>query len=132
MPDINFPTVDMEKAVADFNHALKEAAYIAVGLGVLGFQRVQVRRVELMKQFEEARDQIGPDQLETQWVAVRAQLFDLAKLVDEWLIPARNQIGGQIDVLEERLPESARNLVQAMRETASSQEQTLRGVIGLN
>jgi hypothetical protein len=128
MPDINFSTVDLEKAVADLNHALKEAAYIAVGLGVIGFQRAQVRRVELMKQFEGARDQISPDQLE----AVRGQLADLARLVDERLLPARAQIGGQIDLLEERLPESARQLVQAMREAASNQEQVLRSVVGLN
>jgi hypothetical protein len=132
MPDINIPTVDFEKAVADLNHALKEAAYIAVGLGVIGLQRAQVRRVEMMKQFEEAREQINTDQLETQWEAARAQLVDLARLVDEWLIPARTQLDEQIDLWEERLPESARNLVQTMREAASSQEQSLRSVVGLN
>jgi hypothetical protein len=132
MPDINFPTVDLEKAVAELNHALKEAAYVAVGLGVLGFQRAQVRRVELMKQLEGAREQIGSEQFETQLVAVRAQLADLAKLVDEWLLPARAQLDGQIDLLEERLPGSARDLVRAMREAAANQEQVLRGVVGLN
>ena len=132
MPDINFPTADLEKAVADLNHALKEAAYIAVGLGVIGFQRAQVRRVELKKQLDEAREQISPDQLEYQWEAVRAQLADLAKLVDEWLNPARAQIGEQIDVWGDRLPESARNVVQAMREAAANQEQAVRNVIGLN
>ncbi|HET6963375.1 MAG TPA: hypothetical protein VFH58_01300 [Acidimicrobiales bacterium] len=52
MPEINFRNIDVEKAAADFNEALKDAAYVAVGLGVLGFQRAQVQRVELMKQLE--------------------------------------------------------------------------------
>jgi hypothetical protein len=132
MPEINFSTVDVDKAMTDLNHALKEAAYIVVGLGVLAFQRAQVRRVELTKQFEEAREQISTEQLETQWDTVRAQLVELAKLVDEWLIPARTQIGEQMDLWGERLPEPARNLVQTVRETASSREQTLRNVVGLN
>jgi hypothetical protein len=132
MPEINFPTVDIEKAVADLNHALKEAAYIAVGLGVLVFQRAQVRRVELTKQFDEAREQLGPDQVEAQWEAVRDQLVDLAKLVDEWLIPARTQIGEHFDLWEGRIPEPARNLVQTMRQAASDQEQAFRNVVGLN
>ena len=46
VPDIPFPTVDIDRAASEINNALKEAAYIAVGLGVLGFQRAQVRRVE--------------------------------------------------------------------------------------
>ena len=32
--------------------ALKDGAYVAIGLGVLGFQRAQVQRVELTKQLE--------------------------------------------------------------------------------
>jgi hypothetical protein len=132
MPEINFPTVDVEKAVSDLNHALKEAAYVAVGLGLLAFQRAQVRRVELTKQFEEARDQINTDQLETQWEAIRAQVVDMARLVDEWLVPARTQIGEQMDLWGTRLPEPARNLVRTVREAASSQEQNVRNVVGLN
>jgi hypothetical protein len=132
MPEINFPTVDFEKAATDLNHALKEAAYIAVGLGVLVFQRAQVRRVELTKQFEEAREQISTEQLDAQWEAVRAQVVDMAKLVDEWLVPARTQLGEQMDLWGTRLPEPARNLVQTVRQAASSQEQNVRNVVGLN
>jgi hypothetical protein len=132
MPEINFPTVDVEKAVSDLSHVLKEAAYVAVGLGLLAFQRAQVRRVELTKQFEEAREQVNPEQLEVQWEAIRAQVVDMARLVDEWLVPARTQIGEQMDLWGTRLPEPARNLVQTVREAASSQEQNVRNVVGLN
>ena len=52
LPNFNTLNTDFEKAAADLNNAVKEAAYVAVGLGVLGFQKAQVRRVELMKQVE--------------------------------------------------------------------------------
>jgi hypothetical protein len=38
--------------VNGLNDAVRDGAYIALGFGVLGFQRAQVRRVELAKQLE--------------------------------------------------------------------------------
>lgn len=37
----------------DLTDTLKDAAYVSVGLGVLAFQRLQVRRQELTKLVEE-------------------------------------------------------------------------------
>lgn len=71
MPQIKFPNVDFDKAAADLNNALKEAAYVAVGLGVLGFQKAQVQRVELAKR-------VAAPEVE----ALRAQVSELAKTVD--------------------------------------------------
>ena len=161
MPDIKIPNVDFEKAAAEFNNAVKEAAYVAVGLGVLGFQRAQVQRVELMKQLEAqltglsgltsslnsqaetylnaAREQIAEareqfTKLSTELPdagAVRDQLTELAKAVDEAIAPARQQFEQQLDRLEEALPEAARNLVQTARAAAGTQERTLRTAVGL-
>ncbi len=39
--------------VEDVASALKDAAYVSVGLGVIAFQRLQVRRNELGKQLSE-------------------------------------------------------------------------------
>ena len=167
MPQNKIPNIDVEKAAQDFNDALKEAAYVAVGLGVLGFQRAQVQRVELMKQLEaqlngvsafteavntqaesylhaareqlaEARTQLGrlsseilpsdrPDA-----TAVRSQLTELAKSVDEAVAPVRQQFEEQLDRLEEVLPQTARDLVQSLRAAAASQEQSLRSAVGLS
>jgi hypothetical protein len=167
MPDMRIPNIDVEKAAAEFNEALKEAAYVAVGLGVLGFQRAQVQRVELMKQLEaqlsglsafsqavnqqaetylaaareqlaEARTQIArmssdvlpsdrPDA-----AAIRSQLTELAKSVDEAVAPVRQQFEEQLDRLEEVLPQTARDLVQSLRGAAASQEQTIRSAVGLS
>jgi hypothetical protein len=167
MPDIKIPNVDFEKAAADFNNAVKEAAYVAVGLGVLGFQRAQVQRVELTKQVEsqlanlsqlsatltsqaeaylaavrgqvaQAREQL--EKLSSDVVpselpdpsAVRAQLVELAKRVDEAVAPVREQWDGQLDRLEEVLPTGARDVVQTVRAAASSQQQAVRNAIGLD
>jgi uncharacterized protein HemX len=162
MPDRKIPTVDFEKAANDFNNALREAAYVAVGLGVLGFQRAQVQRVELAKQIDarleqlnqlstslteqvepfvaaargqiaEARSQltrISVDLPDTE--AVRTQLTELAKAVDDALAPVRHQLDEQFDRLEGALPEAARGLVHSVRSTASSQGHALRGALGLD
>ncbi len=41
-----------EPNITDVTNTLKDAAYVAVGFGVLAFQKAQVRRRELEKQFE--------------------------------------------------------------------------------
>lgn len=38
--------------VDEISNVVKEAAYVSVGLGILAFQRVQVRRQELKKALE--------------------------------------------------------------------------------
>ena len=38
--------------MADVKKTLQDAAYVAVGVGVLGFQRAQVRRQEVRKQLQ--------------------------------------------------------------------------------
>ncbi|MBV9660163.1 MAG: hypothetical protein JO337_03295 [Acidimicrobiales bacterium] len=98
------PNVDFEKVAADLNQALKEAAYIAVGLGVLGFQRAQVQRVELM---------------------------GLARAVDEALAPVRRQMDEGFDRLEGALPDPASHLIHSVRAAASSQTQAFRRATGL-
>jgi len=143
MTDRKFTDFDLEKATAELNHALHEAAYVAVGLGVLGFQRAQVQRVELMKQVEPyvaaAREQIAEARTQLTRMSVdlpdpdevRGQLTDLAKAVDEALTPVRHQLDEQFDRLEVALPETARNLVHSVRAVASTQGQAFRTRVGL-
>jgi methyl-accepting chemotaxis protein len=191
------PNIDINKAAADVNKAIKDGAYIAIGLGVLGFQRAQVQRVELTKQLEAqlgqlsslpttlnaqaetARTQIGeqitaltksveealsavqtqvakvvpgdlsnldlpkfPDvtrqwndagkSLEEQLETARTQLAELAKVIDEAFQPVRHQLDEQVDKFEQRLPASARNLVQSVRAAATAPEQVLRSAVGLD
>jgi hypothetical protein len=191
MPDMTTPTIDLNKAAEDLADALKEGAYIVVGLGVLGFQRAQVRRVELTKQFEAQAEQMKtlagsvgsvveslmgsareqgeaareqmPDQLTDlarSWErtvgpirerlseslgsdvpghpltgsleSTRAQLVEIAKVVDGRVAPLRQQLDKQVDRLQERLPAGAREMVELFRASAAAQEQAFRNVVGLN
>jgi hypothetical protein len=160
VPDIQFPVVDIDKAASEINKALKEAAYIAVGLGVLAFQRAQVRRVELAKQLEGLPDTLnsqlegylGPARqrarsagaqfagdmtdfsrsMEDALDPIRAQLLELARLLDELMGPARQQLDEQMDRLEQSLPEGSRGVVRSVRDGAAAQEQTWRRSAGLD
>jgi molecular chaperone GrpE (heat shock protein) len=53
MPDNN--SNEINKAVAEAEKAVRDGAYVAVGFGVLAFQRAQVRRRELAKRLEQER-----------------------------------------------------------------------------
>jgi hypothetical protein len=59
MPDVSLPPIDFSKAAEDLNNAVRDGFYVAVGLGVIAFQRAQVRRVELIKQLEAQMAQLG-------------------------------------------------------------------------
>ena len=41
----------------DLPKTVKDAVYVAVGLGVISFQRAQVRRQEMLRQFRSQRSQ---------------------------------------------------------------------------
>ncbi len=47
-----------EPNMSDVTSTLRDAAYVAVGFGVLAFQKAQVRRRELEKEFEGQSNQL--------------------------------------------------------------------------
>lgn len=132
--DIN--GVDLNKVAADLGQALRDGAYTAIGLGLLGFQRAQVRRVELTKQLEAWWDQLGGAPLEasgdTHTPTARAQLSQLVRAVDERVQPVRQRFDEQFDLFEQYLSPGARSLVQSIRAAAIEPEQRLRNAVGLD
>jgi hypothetical protein len=92
---------------------LKDAAYITVGLGVIGFQRAQVRRRELSQQ------------LNTQLQETRGQVEKLAKDLEDRVEPVIGQF-------EERLPAPARDLVNQARDAAKDVQTQLRSFVNRN
>lgn len=81
------PQTDLAKAV-------KEAAYVAVGFGVLGFQRAQVRRRQLASQLQEQRPE-----LEDQLAGARAQVVELGRELERRLQPALADAGERLEPL---------------------------------
>jgi hypothetical protein len=75
----------------DVTNAVKDAAYVSVGLGVIAFQRLQVRRNELNKalsgQADDAKGALG---------VVGALVGDRLKAVEERIDAAREQLSGYV------------------------------------
>jgi chromosome segregation ATPase len=130
VPDTAFPRIDISKATADLNNALKEGAYLAVGLALLAFQRAQVHRAEWAKQLEAQREQLNSlsstlnTQMEdyakaarsqaatarTQWAA---QLSELSKRLDEVMAPGRAQVAKALGAEPSDLSEFGQQLTEA-------------------
>jgi hypothetical protein len=72
--------------IDDVTHAVKDAAYVSVGLGVIAFQRLQVRRNEISRalsgQAEEAKGAVE---------LVGSLIGERLKLVEERLGAVRDR-----------------------------------------
>jgi len=102
----------------------RDAAYVAVGLGVLGFQRAQVRRQELRKRLGDPRTQ-----LEVRLGDVREGLTKKAKDVDHAVEHAIGRIEASLGPIEDRLPVAARDLVKQAHVQAREARQQLRKLL---
>jgi hypothetical protein len=91
--------------------AMKDAAYVTVGFGVLGFQRAQVRRHELTKQ-------------------LKPQLEELVTNVDQVLQPVRVELEQRLDQVEDRLGGQALEVVRTARSVVREAEYQLRKAAG--
>jgi ferritin-like metal-binding protein YciE len=103
-------TNEFEEKMADVTKTLKDAAYVTVGLGVITFQKAQVRRQELRKQFE------------THIQGTRAQVEKLAKQIEGRVEPV-------IDQLEEKLPGQAKAAVHETRKNVREAQEQLKSLV---
>lgn len=126
--------------INEVNQVVRDSAYAAIGFGVLGFQRAQVRRRELAQaipaQLYSVSNRLSAQAAQLTGTrgpvsGAREQLTELARLVDERVQPARREIEGRVDELEARLPQAPRQAVHTIRRAARSQEATLRSTVGL-
>jgi hypothetical protein len=100
MPELNDLHVNV------ITDAARDAAYVAVGLGVLGLQKVQVQRVELKNKF--AKDLSFDDRVEE----IRAGALRGVKHLDELVETAFQFVESTLEPLEEQLPTAARDLAK--------------------
>jgi ElaB/YqjD/DUF883 family membrane-anchored ribosome-binding protein len=119
MPELsNIST--LSKGVTDL---ARDAAYVAVGLGVLGFQRAQVQRVELRSKLTKdfALDQRIQD--------VRAELTKGVKQLDDLFESAAQFVETSFQPLEEQLPPTVTQLTtKAFGQAREVREQIRRRV----
>lgn len=87
--------------MAEVNDRVREVAYVAVGLGVLGFQRAQARRRQMA-----------------------AQLRELERRIEPTLEGIGDRVDPVLDQLAQHLPEQAQAFLSSARRAArDSQEQ---------
>jgi len=94
----------------DLTKTLRDATYIAIGLGVIGVQRAQVRRQELRSQL--ADQKAG---LEARTTEARALVSELVKQADSRIEPVLAAVEAQLDAVTERLPEQTKGFVTQAR-----------------
>jgi hypothetical protein len=116
MPEVSTLT-NLPKGVSDL---ARDAAYVAVGLGVLGYQRAQVQRVEL-------KNKLTSDlALDQRLSSVRAELTKGVKQIDELLETAAQFVETSFAPLEEQLPASVTQLTSKAFEQAREVRSQIR------
>lgn len=122
----------------DVTQNLKDTAYVAVGLGVLGFQRAQVARRELATSYAADRGRLEASVraqaedlttvLEAQLSEVKSSVAKAVSSLEEVLEPVAKELEVRLDEVEERLPDQVKAVVAQARqvaETAASQVRAL-------
>ena len=109
MPDVTTNIGTLSKGVTDL---ARDAAYVAVGLGVLAYQRAQVERVELQKRLQQ------DGQIEQRIGDVRQGVAKGYRQVDELAESALQFVESTLQPIEERLPASVTQVTTKAREQA--------------
>lgn len=112
---------EIEDITTQLRTTARDAAYVAVGLGVLAFQKAQVRRQELTKRLAEDRGRV-----EYRFSDVREELGRQLKVADDTMEQLITRLETTLQPLEERLPEQARALVKEAQAQARQARRQLR------
>lgn len=107
--------------MAALSKTLKDAAYVAIGFSVIGFQRAQVRRQALLR---ELRLQRG--RLEGQADGARVLISALIADLEDRFEPVAGEVEARLDEIEDRLPEQAKALFGQVREAAKDMQAQVR------
>lgn len=118
---------------------MKDTAYVAVGFGVLGFQRAQVARRDLATTVAADRERLEASLraqaedlstvLDTQLSEVKVQLGKAVSNLEEVLEPVTKELEGRLGGVEERLPEEVRAVVASARQAADVAAAQVRSLL---
>jgi len=115
---------DADKTAKDLAKLAQDAAYVAIGFGVLGLQRAQVRRRELEKQLgalegplADARKEVAKTLKQFELGDARKELAKALKQFDGQLGELLGRLDATFEPVEHRLPPAAQAMVQQARET---------------
>lgn len=102
----------------DVTKTAKDAAYVVVGLGVMGYQRAQVRRRELV---EIAKHQLPS--IEAPIADAKGEIERRVKDIDGRFEALVARLESQLHPVEEKLPASAQAVLGQAREVRSQVRQ---------
>ena len=105
MPEVPTNITNISKGVTDL---ARDAAYVAVGLGVLGYQRAQVQRVELQNRLSK---DFSLDEVRQGVSKGFNQIDDLAETAVQF-------VETTLQPLEDKLPSSVSQVTAKAREQA--------------
>ena len=118
-------TQDTSDLTAEIGQAFTDAAHAALGFAVIGWNKTQVRRRELLKELNVQRHQ-----WETQLDGAREQVATAIRQLDARMQPVRQDIDTQLDKVSERLPEQVRDVVESARKILRDTEHQVRQAVG--
>jgi hypothetical protein len=98
----------------DITKTAKDAAYVAIGLGVMGFQRAQVRRRELV---DLAKHQLPA--IEAPLTEARAEFARRAQEIDGHVADLFTKFETRVQPVEHRLPPAAQAILGQAREAST-------------
>lgn len=115
---------DLKDITQDLTNTARDAAYVAVGFGVLAFQRAQVRRQEMLKTWGDPRTR-----LDERLGAVRDDVARVVKGVEGQVESVIHSIEVAVEPLEDRLPGAARDLVKQAHTQAREARTQILGLL---
>jgi len=120
MPEVTTNISTLSKGVTDL---ARDAAYVAVGLGVLGYQRAKVQRVELQNRLSQdfSLDQRTDD--------VRQGVAKAFQQIDGLAESAAHFVETTLQPIEEKLPPTVTQLTSKAREQAREVRTQIRQLV---
>jgi hypothetical protein len=127
-PDIN---TDLTKAAKDIAAVAKDATYVVIGAGVLGFQQAQVQRQELLKRLADPKADLG-SRVNSVRSDVNGALHGVDSTVEGLMVRFEEvieRLEAAVAPLEDRLPTQARDLARQAHVQAKEARTQLRSLI---
>ena len=117
-PSIDLPSIDADKVV----ELAKDAFYVTVGLGVLGYQQLQVRRNELKQRLSERLDS-RKGQVDEVAKALEARI----SAFDERIRLFETKLDNVVEQVKDRLPTPAGEVLTQAHDAVRTAREQVRG-----
>jgi hypothetical protein len=114
---------DLARTAEDVAKVAAEAAYVAIGIGVLGFHKAQVRRRELAGAAGRTN---APRDLEATLAQARKKVAKRVKDLDATVEDIVKTFDSTLEPVWQRLPEQAQSVVKQARETRDQVRRRIR------